>query len=378
MVVATLLKDLTTTKILATSDSDWQECLNVLSHDFYHLPGYLELEAIRHNATAEAIVIQDRGQIFFLPYLIRDCQQISISTRCGDERIYDAISPYGYPGMLVNTTGQNAEFISKCFRLIIDLWRSKNICSAFIRLHPLLNSYIDRSMLGSSDRSNSDLHQLDLCNQGNVVICDLTKDPNDIWKGMRANHRSKINKLNRAGFTVRMGSLAENLDVFIDIYRETMDRVNATSSYYFSRDYFTSLAQTLGPQLNLCMVEIDGQVVAASLITEVCGIVQYHLGGTKTEFLPKSPATIMFDYIIKWSQSRNNRYLNLGGGLGGEQDSLYHFKAGFSSQSQPFMTIRSIVNEDLYEHLTDLRANSLGTTTLEIKSKSFFPAYRSL
>lgn len=355
-------------RVASSTESSWQKLLDTIPHDFYHLPGYLELESKRYDAIPEAIIIEDDGKIFFLPYLVRECSHILNSNNYQFEPIYDVISPYGYSGILVSQAGQNADFINKCLDLIYDYWQKKNICSAFIRLHPILNSYIDASI---SDRKSI------VCKQGDVVTCDLTKDFQDIWKQIRANHRTKINKLSRSGFTAKIGSVDEYLDAFIDIYRETMDRVQAGDDYYFTDDYFKNLSQTLGDRIKICVVEVEGQVIAASLITEFSGIIQYHLGGTRTKFLPKSPATLMFKHIIEWGKQRNNNYLNLGGGLGGRHDSLYHFKSGFSDEFKSFATIKTIVDREKYTQLMNARAESLGISILDIEKTSFFPAYRS-
>jgi Acetyltransferase (GNAT) domain len=355
-------------RVTSPTDAYWQQVLQTIPHDFYHLPGYLELEATRHSASAEAMIISDGARVFLLPYLVRDCSDLFDFHQYGLDRIYDIVSPYGYPGILVNKLGESAEFIQACLEITYNNWRDRNICSAFIRLHPILNSYIDTSF--------SDCKFI-FCSHGNVVTCDLSKETGDIWKQIRSNHRTKIKKLVRAGFTVKIVPMDRYLEIFMDIYRETMDRVHASSFYYFTPTYFERLSQILDNSIQICIVEIDGQVIAASLITELSGIVQYYLGGTRTAFLPQSPATIMFNYIIDWAKHRNNQYFNLGGGFGGNQDSLYHFKAGFSKEVKPFTTIRTIVDQEKYERLTSLRADHLGVSSLEIKSSSFFPAYRS-
>ncbi len=368
MIGSTLRQNSIIVRVTSPTDSLWQEFLDTVPHDFYHLPGYLELEAKRYNAIPEAVIIKEGEKVFFLPYLVRDCSQMLISTNYGVDQIYDVISPYGYPGIIVNRAGQHPEFITKCLNLTANCWQAKNICAAFIRLHPILNSCIDNL---SSDR------KFIFCKQGDVVTCDLTKDIRDIWQQIRANHRTKINKLTRAGFVVKIGSMDEYLDIFIDIYRETMDRVHATDAYYFTMNYFKSLSQILGNKIKICVVELDGQVVATSLITELSGIVQYHLGGTRTEFLRQSPATIMFKHIIEWAKQRDNKYLNLGGGLGGSHDSLYHFKSGFSDEFKPFVTIKTVVDRENYTRLTHDRAKFLGVSATELENTSFFPAYRS-
>ena len=355
-------------RVVSPTDSRWQDLLDTVPHDFYHLPGYLALEAARHNAIPEAIIIKDDEKVFFLPYLIRDCSSILNSNE--SDRIYDVVSPYGYPGILVNQAGENADFIKRCLNLTYKCWNEKNICSAFIRLHPILNSYVDISFFDSD--------KFVFCNQGNVVTCDLTKELKDIWKQIRSSHRTKINKLTRAEFIVKIGTVDEYLDVFVDVYRETMDRVHAADAYYFTQAYFETLAQTLGDRMKVCVVEINGEVVATSLITELNGIVQYYLGGTRTDFLRQSPATIMFKYIIEWAKKRNNILLNLGGGLGGKHDSLYHFKAGFSDESHPFSTIKTIVDREKYSRLVAARSESLGRSSTDVENTSFFPAYRAV
>jgi hypothetical protein len=353
---------------LSPADSYWQQLLQTIPHDFYHLPGYLELEAKRYHATPEAILIKDDDRVFFLPYLIRDCSNLFNEQGHDLDPIYDIISPYGYPGILVNQAGEDPEFISKCLNLAYSCWQDKNICSAFIRLHPIVNSYINDSTFGNN--------KFGFCHQGDVVICDLAKDNDLLWSQVRSSHRNKIAKLRRAGFTVTMGSEHEYLDIFIDIYRQTMDRVNASKSYYFTKDYFEDIFQVLIDRLNICVVKIDEQVVAASLVTEVDGIVQYHLGGTKTEFLKQSPTTMMFKYMIDWAKQRGNRYVNFGGGLGGNRDSLYHFKAGFSNEVRSFTTIRAIIDRKNYTHLVHSRAESLAIKRSDLENISFFPAYR--
>jgi hypothetical protein len=357
-------------QVVSPTDSDWQELLDTIPYDFYHLPGYLALEATRYNAIPEAIIIKDDGKVFFLPYSIRDCSHLLNSSNYQVERVYDIVSPYGYPGILVNQAGQNPEFIKKCLNLAHSYWQGKNICSAFIRLHPILNSYIDNSIY-SSDK-------FILCSQGDVVTCDLSKDIKEIYKQIRSNHRNKISKLNRCECTVEIVPAdRKHLDAFMDIYQETMQRVNASNAYYFTRDYFESLVQVLGDRLNICTVAIDGQIIASGLITELNGIVQYHLSGTKTMFVKQSPTTIMIKYVIEWAKQRNNKYLNLGGGLGGSRDSLYYFKSGFSNEVKHFTTIKTIVDRENYHRLITARAEYLGVSSLDIENTSFFPAYRS-
>jgi Acetyltransferase (GNAT) domain len=357
-------------EIMSPTDSRWRRYLNTVKHDFYHLPGYLELEAKRCEAVAEAILIEDGEKSFFLPYLIRDCRKISDGVEFDEVEIYDVVSPYGYSGMLLDTPERDLNFIKQCWISIHQHWQSQNVCSAFLRLHSILNEDLELAI----EQIDSNV----VCNRSEIVICDLNYPLDELLQQFRRNHRTKIDKLKKSGFKARMVPIELYLDKFIDIYHETMQRVNASSNYFFDKSYFEALVSALGDRIYLFVVELEDKIAAAILITEFSGIVQYHLSGTKTEFLSQSPNTILFSYIIEWGKNRcNNRYLNLGGGLGGQRDSLYHFKAGFSKQTKTFATIGSIVDRDRYDHLLNLRAKALNITVDELKDSAFFPVYRS-
>ena len=354
---------------MSTTDLRWRKYLNTVKHDFYHLPGYLELEAKRCEALAEAISIEDGEKSFFLPYLIRDCQKISDGVGFDAGEIYDVLSPYGYSGMLLHNSERDPNFLKQCWISVHQHWRSRNICSAFLRLHPLLNEDLARSI--------SEIDSNVVGNRSEIVICDLNRPLEELWQQTRKNHRTKIGKLKRTGFVARIAPLDIYLDKFIDIYHETMYRVNASKNYLFTKSYFESLVRALGDGLFLVIVEQEDNIAAACLFTEFSGIVQYHLGGTKTEFLTQSPKTLVFNYAIEWAKARGNNYLNLGGGLGGKHDSLYHFKVGFSKQTKIFATLGSIVDREQYDYLLDLRSKVLNLSAAELSESSFFPAYRS-
>jgi Acetyltransferase (GNAT) domain len=357
----------TRVKIVTPEDSDWKIAIEKNCHDFYHLPTYSALESARLQAIPQGIIIEDGEKHFFLPYLLRSCN--SVNSRC-TQGIYDVVSPYGYPGFILNDAGIDTDFLDHCFKTLRKVWYDQNICSAFIRLHPIINN----SIFQSSPISWDFIHI-----HGDIVVCDLRLTEQQIWQQTRTSHRTKINKLCRLGFEpkITMAKNINSLAAFIQIYEETMFRVGADSQYFFGDEYFANLTTALSPKLYVCEIETENQIVAASLITESRGIVQYHLGGTKNGFLKQSPSTLMFNYITTWAKKRGNSYFNLGGGVGNKKDSLYHFKSGFSNTTEPYMTMRMIVNEDLYNHLIKSAHVQPNIPSSMNNQSSFFPAYRS-
>ena len=166
------------------------------------------------------------------------------------------------------------------------------------------------------------------------------------------------------------------IEEFLSIYNETMDRVVAKESYYFGQDYFLELLK-LGNHLHLGIVELDGQVICASLFFESCAIVQAHLGGTRTEILKYSPFNLLLHDMRLWAKERGNTFLHIGGGVGGStEDKLYTFKSGFSRQRHRFMTARYILDPEQYHYLITLHAQALGLSSTQLLETDFFPAYR--
>lgn len=350
-------------QILDLSSDLWSKALRKVRHDIYHLPTYLALEANRINAIPEAVLITEGEQVFFLPYLLRRLDNL-VESESRTQESFDAISPYGYPGILLSEAS-TPEFINSAIKKFVETLSSRQIYSIFIRLHPILNQDFERKI------------SPDFCNvTGDTISVDLHLSEAEIWQHTRSSLRTKINRCKRRGMTSKIVPFENKIDDFISIYKETMDRLQASKSYYFTHDYFSNISQ-LDSQIHLGIIEWQEQIICACIFTECCGIVQYHLGGTRTEFLHEAPSKLMFDYARFWAKERGNEFLHLGGGLGGAKDSLYHFKAGFSKQRHKFLTLRLITNEQKYNSLVNLRAKTLNIKPEKLINSGFFPAYRA-
>ncbi len=353
-------------QILALDDPLWPQKLEGIRHDVYHLPAYVSIESKRLKSPAEALVVQAENKILFLPYLLRSCQDF-YPEHLRNGEMFDVISPYGYSGIVLSPEAiEDPTFIQSALKEVIKTFEYKNICSAFFRLHPILSAqyieYLDSS-IATPD--------------GVTVSVDLLQSESKIWAHTRKGHQSTINKCKRLGLQARIVPYSESIEVFTSIYTETMKRVSATQSYYFNQDYFENLLN-LGDKLHCCIVENADQIVAASLFFECCGIVQAHLGGTRTAFMSQSPFSLLLHHMRLWAKERGNEFLHLGGGVGGSQeDRLFKFKSGFSRQQHDFYTLRLIINSDAYSELLQHRAQAIDVPIEKLQKSTFFPAYRT-
>jgi hypothetical protein len=176
----------------------------------------------------------------------------------------------------------------------------------------------------------------------------------------------------RLGAVARMDEEWLHFETFRRLYRETMVRRSAAPRYFFSDGYFDALREGLGDRLHLCIVEMGGVIAAAGLFVETCGIVQVHLSGSDDALSNIAPMKVMLHYVEGWAKARGDRHLHLGGGVGGQNDSLQYFKAGFSPLRHPFSTLRVVVDRQEYRRLVA----ALDPLLDEDDRSGFFPLYR--
>ncbi len=340
-------------EFILPEDPRWKRYLDVNWHDFYHRPEYALLCARNEGGTAAAFYGQGRGASFLAPLVIRQIPHPL------NQDLYDCSSPYGYSTPLVGPTQEQLPAFLDAF---LKCAKDHRIVTAFFRLHPFLE--LNKEDLGRFGQ---------IVHHGQTVYIDLSLSDEVFWSQVRRNHRQNIHKLSQLGFEVRLDDWSL-LREFAPMYRETMSRVGAHTCLY-SEPYFEELKVMLGESMHLCCVlSSDGQVVAGGIFVETAGIVHYHLSATATEFLRFGPNKLIVTFVRAWAQQRYNKVLHLGGGVAGQYDSLFHFKAGFSEARANFYTYRMIVDQHQYETLSrsvDGHAGVRASTP-----SVYFPAYR--
>jgi CelD/BcsL family acetyltransferase involved in cellulose biosynthesis len=350
--------------LLAPGDQRWSEVLSSTRHDLYHLPGFVELETRWHEPGApSAFVATEDDRVFLVPLVVR-----SIPPAIADgEAWLDATGPRGYPGPIAGPieAGADDAFVERAAVALAATLREHRIVTAFVRCHPLLSPPPDTLRRVGA-----------IVEHGQSVSIDLTRSADEAWGAMRENHRREITRARRDGYGVRIDESWTRLDEFVAIYAAAMERLGAAEHWRLPSDYFVDLQTAVGSRVHLFVVEKDGELAAAALLTEVDGIVEYHLSGTAPEHVAASPTKLLIAHASRWARERGNRVFHLGGSLR-HDDSLIHFKRGFSPVRHPVVSWRLIADPDASRLLTE-RWGRLGRSPAapDDGDADFFPGYR--
>lgn len=347
---------MTSIDFIRPGDPAWGELLSqALGYDFYHLPAYHEMAEARGEGEAVMCAYRDGEYTIAMPLLLR---RINDAQGIADCVGLDATSVYGYCGPIVSQPPP-ARVVQRFQTEVRRALEERNVVSVFSRLHPLL------PQIGC-------LHGLGwLQPAGSTTSIDLRLAPQEQRARYRRNHKHGVNKLQRLGVACFADPDFQHLDHFIDLYQETMRRVGAGSYYFFDRAYFDRLRRALGRHLHLYVCCHDGRAICGGLFVHTDEIVQYHLGGTDGGYLDWAPMKLLFDTVRRDFTGGGASRFHLGGGLGAQRDSLFHFKKGFGGDEHVFVLWKWVVQEAAYEELCRQRFGDE-----QDGSGAFFPRYR--
>lgn len=330
-----------------------QELALAKNSDFYHSYDYHHLSK---NDDERAILLKysDGINSILLPLIIRDIPNSTYK---------DATSVYGYAGPLI--VCRNRTFDLETFnKELLSYFNENRIISLFSRLHPFFEE--EENMLSHIGSVNS---------LGKVVYINL----NNTLEEQRAkyNRRLKtyINKARRQCSIIK-GNIEEHLKIFVELYYDNMKRVNADKRYFFTYEYFKNLltSNDLDSELLLCINNGNKEIIGGAIFIKTNKIVQYHLSGMHAKWSHVNPIKLIIDTMRIWATEQGYQYLNLGGGKGSSEDSLFRFKNSFSNDLRTFKIWKYIVNPKIYNELT--QENLINQSKDPLNDIDFFPAYR--
>jgi hypothetical protein len=330
---------------------EWQHILEKCGEfDFYHTAEHHRCTVASRQEKPLLLYFAMEDYCIALPIILRDIP--------GEPLFKDATSVYGYAGPLSSHTNMPIEVLST-FKNELSKWlMDNNIITIFSRLHSM---YPDQDKFLPEDT----VHAI-----SETVSLDLTISDDEAWSAYRSSLRYDIRKLRKEGFHCKWLEGEKGLARFIEIYEENMRRVKAIDYYFFPSTYYEGIFNAKEFDCKILAAEREGEVTACSMFIHTKNGVQYHLSATAEAYLKYSPVKLIIEEARLHYKTLGAKWLHLGGGVGGKEDSLLKFKTAFSSRRHLFKIWKYVIDAQLYEQLV----NKLVGTTQEYDS--FFPLYR--
>ncbi len=265
--------------LTAADGARWREALEqVGEHDFCHLAAFSRLAEHCSQGTARLLVYREGDVTVAFPLLLREVGDLRPDLP-GAWR--DVTSVYGYAGPLASAPLPE-EMRARWLAFLDDYCRQQEVVAAFSRLHPLLHQAPLLEGYG------------EVAQVGWTLSLDLRLSEEQQWSGFRRNHRQDIKKLTALGATCQTEGVAQ-LDEFIEMYYDTMDRVGASPNYYFSKDYFVRLLEDMADVACLFMCRHDGVAIAGGIFTLCQGICQWYFSGSRSGYDGPPPTKLLFE-----------------------------------------------------------------------------------
>jgi hypothetical protein len=308
-----------------------------VSEEFFRSRAFLDAEGVTHTlhiATANAELLAPLIVREIPPPTGRNVDSESTLRPVGPE--FDAISPYGYPGIAA-PDGISVDPTAVDFS-------ATGLVTTFVR-HTLGAP----PLAGASERNI-------------VQIADPALPPKS-----RPSDRNQINKNLRRGYELQLVPGPETAPAqragFLGAYEQTMRRTGADERYFFGAAYFDRILES--PQTWLVLaVAPEGEIVAASIAARSDGYLHYYLSGSADSHLRDSPMKNVLAALVELS-AEQTLPLNLGGGIT-RGDRLEEFKRGFANRELPWRTSEIVCDAAAYARLAAGR-----------EAGDFFPAYRA-
>ena len=334
---------------------EWDKAVrSLIAYDVYYLSGYVKAFWIHGDGEPMLFYYVDENLKGINVVMRRDiADEPFFSDKVERHALFDLITPYGYGGWLIEGDGEKTELFSA-----YEAWcRAHNVVSEFVRYHPMLNN----AALAESC--------YDVIHLGKTVAMDLSS-PEVIWGNLTSKNRNMVRKALKSGVEIYHGQFPSIYKTFKEIYDLTMDSDHASDYYYFRNEFYDSIRNDLSEESEIFWAELDGKIIAASIMIFSNGYMNYHLSGSLREYQHLAPSNLLLYKAALWGCRNGYKSLHMGGGVGSKEDSLYKFKSAFNrNETKQFSIGKKIYLSDIYEELSRMKNPDSET--------GFFPQYRA-
>jgi hypothetical protein len=305
-----------------------------LLNDIYYSKEYASLY-LKENEEIFEFKYEENEKIFYNLAIKRPI--LRIGSQVIKDNYFDLETAYGYGGYYTNS--DDFSFLKEAFKAYEEKCKKEGIIAEFIRFHPFNDfpkKYGNLLDMAVYDRD--------------IIYIDLTfLSKKERWKSYSSKTRNILRRCERE----LIFKESKNLETFLKLYKETMDKNNADKFYYFDKNYFENLLNN--EKVKLYEVKKDNDTISMGFFMFSDEFVHYHLSANNYRMKKYNGNYFLLDNLFEIGQKQNKKYFILGGGTtGDENDSLFKFKKKFSPLTKPFYIGGKIFNKEIYSKYVNL------------------------
>ena len=341
-------------ELLSTeNEAKWRSLLPI-NRSVFGSVEFASIKELHSGHVARLFVFDANGNPTVYPFFLRPLSELPF-VRSLDGANWDSTTPE-FSGPFCSSETKPASFSEAVHHLFCDL----GVVSEFMHLNPWSDA---GQMLTGGE----------LCFNREIVWVNTMLSEDELWRN-HFSHACRKNLKRAASEKVRVFEAKGLADIqeFHRIYLGTMDRNQASKSYYFPTEYFVAIFEHMSNNARFVMAEHNNQIVAAILYLHDDINVYSYLGGADYDHQQVRPTNAIVHDTIGWARRNQKERLVLGGGYQPD-DGIFRFKASLSSLRAAFYTFQRVHLRGYYESLQTEWSKYYGT---EMEKRKYFPSYR--
>jgi hypothetical protein len=226
---------------------------------------------------------------------------------------YEAHTISGYAGPVCsrNFLLLDHGFQERFENLLITYLEREKIVHVSISLHPMIHQNFKPVHAGKIQQNDESL------------LVDLSL-PQEMHHQYYGDHfESGVEMLRRKGYVIRQAVAITDVDIFADIHRHNMLRLDGI---HYDKAWFRQMMRPAGFDTSL-LVACRGTVIVAGVLLTFCNdMMQLHLAATHENYLQDTPLKLLLAEAALLGRSLGMQYLHLGG-MAGKTETLFASKA---------------------------------------------------
>ena len=240
--------------------------------------------------------------------------------------------------ILIESRILNFEFgiLEKLFDYLKDLGEKEKV--GFVRISPILeNSEENLEIFKQAGFKNAPIHMM---HPELTWILDITKNEDEILKGMRKTHRNLTRRAVKDGVEIIKSTEEKYLKAFYDIHTETVKRHKFVP---FAYEYIKNEIEAFreDDQIEIFSAIYDGKIISSAIVVYYGNQAFYHHGASSSEYMKIPSSYLNLFEAIKEAKTRGKEIFNFYGIVENKPkhpwSGLSKFKKGFGGYQKKLL-----------------------------------------